>query len=62
MANFQQLVNVAKNCPGYTPRQNQFTSMTSGSECDSCDNCKNYVSNECQANLFDSVLAGLDER
>lgn len=62
MANMQQLTRVAEHCSGYKPLQTGFTSSVGKGSCVSCETCQNFENNICKVNLFDKVLAGLDEK
>lgn len=55
----QTNMTVAMNCPGYEALSSG--SMVSGSCEVSCDSCKNFKNNKCVVNLYDKVLAHVDD-
>lgn len=49
---------VAMNCPGYEPLvSGAFTNSCTVS----CDSCHNFQNHKCVVNLYDKVLAGIDD-
>ncbi|WP_461207751.1 hypothetical protein [Clostridium sp. DL1XJH146] len=62
MATYQQLLAVAKECPGYEMKTQGFISRANSNVQTSCENCKNFVDDKCKAGLFDEVLSELDEK
>lgn len=62
IGNLQDMMQVATNCSGYQSNgpSSSFTNCVGDANCKSCTNCKNLKSNKCDANLYDSTLAGLD--
>ncbi|MCY6372784.1 hypothetical protein [Clostridium ganghwense] len=62
MATNQQTMSVAKNCPGYKAINQQHSLNSSCASAVSCNTCQNFQNSACQIEMFDKVLAGLDER
>ena len=49
-------------CPGYVLASTSWTlSMAEQKELESCETCIHWENNKCNINLFDKVLAGLDQ-
>lgn len=58
----QQNMTVAENCQGYQPIKSEGAFVSGYVSTTSCNNCQNFKDNKCQVNLYDKVLASLDER
>ena len=61
MPNIEQMTHVANSCNGYDPEGNEFQSSMGTAFSKSCGNCKHLKNDKCEVNLYDSVLAGLDQ-
>lgn len=63
IGSLQDMMQVATNCNGYQANGTAaaFTNCVGDSTCKSCTNCKNLKNNKCEANLYDSTLAGIDQ-
>jgi hypothetical protein len=61
MANDQEMRHVGSACPGYEPDDFGFQSSTGEAYYKSCTNCRNLRNGKCVKNLYDSVLASLDQ-
>ncbi|MCI1945911.1 hypothetical protein [Clostridium luticellarii] len=63
MASNEEMKHVGSSCPGYEPDDFGFKSYSSDAEPDyrSCTNCRNLKDGKCVKNLYDQVLAGLDQ-
>ncbi|AYD39083.1 hypothetical protein D4Z93_00255 [Clostridium fermenticellae] len=59
MSNLEQMIDVAKSCPGYKPVSDKLEAVSSISSQKSCTNCSNYEYGKCRKNLFDDVLTSL---
>lgn len=58
----QQNMTVAENCQGYQPIKGEGAFVSGYVSTTSCNNCQNFKNSKCQVNLYDKVLASLDER
>ena len=61
MPNIQQMTHVANSCKGYEPIGTGFQSSIGNTYSKSCDNCQHLKNDKCEVNLYDKVLAGLDQ-
>ncbi|MBU3093791.1 hypothetical protein KPL35_17290 [Clostridium sp. CF011] len=61
MPNIEQMTHVANSCKGYDSVGTGFQSSIGTSFSKSCDNCQHLKDNKCEVNLYDKVLAGLDQ-
>lgn len=61
MPNLEQMAHVANSCNGYDSEGSGFQSSIGTAFSKSCDNCKHLKNDKCEVNLYDSVLAGLDQ-
>lgn len=61
MPNIEQMTHVANSCNGYNSVGTGFQSSIGTAYSKSCDNCKHFKNNKCEVNLYDKVLAGLDQ-
>lgn len=52
-------MTIAVNCPGYESYVED--SMVNGVCSVSCDSCRNFTDNKCVVNLYDKVLARIDD-
>ncbi|MGY0373884.1 hypothetical protein [Clostridium sp. JNZ J1-5] len=55
----QTNMTIATNCPGYEPVVS--SSMMNGECTVSCNSCRNFKDNKCVVNLYDKVLARIDD-
>jgi len=60
-ASLQDRMHVANSCSGYEPISSGFVSSIGSSYSKSCDNCKHFKDQKCESNLYDAVLASLDQ-
>lgn len=58
----QQNMSVAENCSGYQPIKAEGAFVSEYVSTTSCNNCQNFKNSKCQVNMYDKVLASLDER
>lgn len=58
----QQNITVAENCQGYQPIKSEGAFVSGYVSTTTCNNCQNFKNSKCQVNLYDKVLASLDER
>ena len=61
MPNIQEMSHVANSCNGYDSVGTEFQSSIGTQYSKSCDNCKHLKNDKCEINLYDKVLAGLDQ-
>ncbi len=61
MPNIEQMSHVANSCNGYQSVGTGFQSSIGTKFSISCENCQHLKNEKCEVNLFDSVLAGLDQ-
>lgn len=61
-ASREELSTVGRNCYGYETEQQGFLSKSGDAVAKSCTNCKHLVNQKCDINLYDSVIANLDEK
>jgi D-arabinose 1-dehydrogenase-like Zn-dependent alcohol dehydrogenase len=61
VGNLEDMMQVANNCQGYEAMNSGLTSAVGASNCKSCKNCKHLKENKCESNLYDGVLASIDE-
>jgi len=61
MPNIEQMSHVANSCNGYQSVGTGFQSSIGTKFSKSCENCQHLKNEKCEANLFDSVLAALDQ-
>lgn len=62
MVSKMQLRTIGEMCPGYVLASTSWTlSMAEQKELESCETCIHWENNKCNINLFDKVLAGLDQ-
>ncbi|WP_123052605.1 hypothetical protein [Clostridium sp. JN-1] len=61
MSNIEQMMQVAKNCPGYNPVNDKLEAVCNLPSQKSCTNCKNYDYGKCVKDLFDDVLTSLPD-
>lgn len=60
MANLNELMDVARHCPGYSPQQDSFIDAYKNNDI-SCETCKHFQEHQCELNLYDKIAAGLDQ-
>lgn len=58
----QQNMSIAENCSGYQPIKAEGAFVSGYVSTTSCNNCQNFKNSKCQVNMYDKVLASLDER
>ncbi|MBW9150527.1 hypothetical protein K2F40_16450 [Clostridium sp. CM028] len=61
MPNIEQMTHVANSCKGYDSVGTGFQSSIGTLFSKSCNNCHHLKNNKCEVNLYDKVLAGLDQ-
>lgn len=61
MPNIEQMAHIANSCNGYDSVALGFQSSIGTIFSKSCNNCKNFKGDKCEINLYDKVLAGLDQ-
>jgi len=61
MANIQQMTHVANSCNGYDSVGAGFQSSIGTAFSKSCGNCHHLKNDKCELDLYDKVLAGLDQ-
>jgi hypothetical protein len=61
MPNLEQMTHIANSCIGYDPVGTGFQSSIGTEFSKSCGNCKHLKNDKCEINLYDKVLAGLDQ-
>ena len=61
MPNTEQMDHVANSCDGYDSVGTGFQSSIGTQFSKSCENCHHLKNGKCEVNLFDKVLAGLDQ-
>jgi hypothetical protein len=52
-------MTIGMNCPGYEPLVSEGTFTNACTV--SCNSCHNFKNNKCVVNLYDKVLAGIDD-
>jgi hypothetical protein len=57
----EDMMHVANSCSGYESVRSGFESNIGTQVSKSCGNCKHFKNNKCEVNLYDKVLAGLDQ-
>lgn len=57
----EDMMHVANSCSGYDSAGSEFQSNIGTPSSKSCSNCKHFKNNKCEVNLYDKVLAGLDQ-
>lgn len=57
----EDMMHVANSCQGYDATSSGFVSSMGTNVSKSCGNCKHLKNNKCDINLYDKVLAGLDQ-
>jgi len=61
MPNIEQMEHVGNSCNGYDSVGEEFQSSIGTELSKSCVNCHHLKNGKCEVNLFDRVLAGLDQ-
>ncbi|MBU3146822.1 hypothetical protein [Clostridium sp. CF012] len=61
MPNIEQMSHVANSCDGYDSVGTEFQSSIGTPFSKSCNNCHHLKNDKCEVNLYDKVLAGLDQ-
>ena len=61
MPNIEQMMHIANSCNGYNPVGCEFQSSIGTEFGKSCENCEHLKDNICEIDLYDKVLAGLDQ-
>ncbi len=61
MPNIEQMMHVANSCNGYDSVGTGFQSSIGTPFSKSCGNCHHLKNDKCEVNLYDKVLAGLDQ-
>ncbi|MGH4122258.1 MAG: hypothetical protein ACREV6_04945 [Clostridium sp.] len=61
MPNIEQMSHVANSCNGYDSVGMGFQSSIGTEFSKSCSNCHHLKNDKCEVNLYDKVLAGLDQ-
>ena len=61
MANIQQMSHVANSCNGYDSIGTEFQSSIGTPFSKSCENCHHLKNDKCEIDLYDKVLASLDQ-
>lgn len=61
MGNLYEMIEVAKNCSGYTPGYNGMQSSTCDLGDKSCKNCTHFRDGVCTINYYDKVVKSLDQ-
>ncbi len=56
-----QRMHIGNNCNGYDPVGTEFQSSIGTPFSKSCDNCHHFKDGMCEIDLYDKVLAGLDQ-
>ena len=61
MPNIEQRMHIGNSCNGYDPVGSGFQSSIGTPFSKSCDNCEHLKNGKCEVDLYDKVLAGLDQ-
>lgn len=59
MINKEQLMAVAANCSNYSPKSKEASYINFGGA--TCELCSHWDGERCMINVYDKVLAGLDQ-
>lgn len=57
----EDMMHVANSCQGYNCTSTGFQSSIGTTVSKSCTNCTHLKNEKCDVNLYDKVLAGLDQ-
>ncbi|MCJ7688721.1 MAG: hypothetical protein MUO60_05300 [Clostridiaceae bacterium] len=57
----EQMMHVANSCNGYNPVRSGLQSSIGTAFSKSCGNCEHLKNDKCEVNLYDRVLASLDQ-
>lgn len=60
-ASLQDKMHVANSCTGYEPISSGLVSSIGNKDSKSCANCRHFNAERCEVNLYDKVLASLDQ-
>ncbi|WP_051931816.1 MULTISPECIES: hypothetical protein [Clostridiaceae] len=61
MSNMFELMSVGSNCPEFSPTEGGLVSSVGSSMSKSCAKCKHFKNYKCDIDVYDKVVAGLDQ-